>query len=92
MRGRNKKLVEEMEIEVAELIAKSGRCEQEILTDFNDYCALKKRSNTPGSILNDRDIRRMKDLHPAFLLCKSIMHKQKKIQAACKAAADWFWS
>ncbi len=34
MRGRNKKTIEEMEMEVAELIAKLGRCKQDILTDF----------------------------------------------------------
>jgi hypothetical protein len=65
----------------------SGRCEQEILTDFNDYSALKKRYNIPGSILNNRDISQMKDLHSAFLLCQSIINKRKKIQAARKAAA-----
>ncbi len=59
-------------MEVAELIAKAGRCEQEILTDFNDYSALKKRYNIPGSILNDCDICWMKDLHLAFLLGMSI--------------------
>ncbi len=82
MRGRNKKLVEEMEIEVAELIAISGQRVQQILTDFNDYCALKKRSNTLGSILNDCDIWQMKDLHPAFLLGMLTEKKQGKIQAA----------
>ena len=56
MRGRKKKSFEEMEMEVAELIEKSGRCEHDILIVFNDYCALKKRYNTPGSILNDCDI------------------------------------
>ena len=56
-----KKPIEELEKEVAELIAASGRCEQEIFTDFNDYCALKKRSNNLGSILNDCNIWRMKD-------------------------------
>jgi hypothetical protein len=88
MRGRNKKSIEEMEKEVAELIAESGQCKQDILTDSNDYRALKKRSDTPGSFLNDHDIWRMKDLHPAFLLCQSIMNKQKKINAARKAAAN----
>jgi len=87
MGGQNKKSIEELEKEVAELIAKSGRCKQDILMDFNDYCALKKRSNMPGSIFNDRDIWRMKDLHPAFLLGMSIKKKQGKIRAACKAAA-----
>ena len=75
MGGRNTKSVEELEKEVAEVIAVSGRCEQEILTDFKVYCALKWRSATPGSILNYHDIRRMKDLHPAFLLCQSILNK-----------------
>jgi len=73
-------------MEVTELISKSGRRKQDILTDFNDYCVLKKRSNTLGSILKDHDIQRMNDLHPAFLLYKSIIHKQKKIQSAHKAA------
>ncbi len=82
-----KKTIEELEMELAELIGESGRCEQDILTDFNDYRALKKRSNIPGSIFNDHHIRRMKDLHLAFLLGKSIEKKQGKIQAACKAAA-----
>jgi hypothetical protein len=89
MPGPKKKSIEELEKEVAELIKKSGRCEQDIFTDFNDYCALKKRSNTLGSILNDRDIRRMKDLHPAFLLGKSIEKKQGKIRASRKAAAAY---
>jgi hypothetical protein len=79
MRGRNKKTIEEMEMEIAELITKSGRCKQDIFTDFNDYRALNKRSNILGSILNDHDIRQMKDLHPAFLLGKSIEKKQGKI-------------
>jgi hypothetical protein len=82
-----KKTIEELEMELTELIGESGRCEQDILTDFNDYRALKKRSNIPGSIFNDHHIRRMKDLHPAFLLGKSIEKKQGKIRAARKAAA-----
>ena len=42
MRGRNKKTIEEMEIEVAELITKSGRYEQEIHMDFVAYIAVTK--------------------------------------------------
>ena len=87
MGSRNKKSIEELEKEVAELIAGSGQCKQDILTDFNDYRALKRRSATPGSFLSDCDIRRMKELKNAFLLCQSIINKQKKIQAARKAAA-----
>jgi len=87
MPGPKKKSIEELEKEVAELIAKSGRCEEDIFTDFKDYCALNKRSNTHGSILNNRDILRKKYLHSAFLLCQSIINKRKKIQAARKAVA-----
>ena len=86
MHGRNKKTIEEMEKEVAEFIAESGQCEQDIFTDSNKYHVLKKRSDTPGTFLNDHDIWRIMDLHPTFLLCKSIINKQHKIQAACKAA------
>ena len=56
MRVRNKKTIKEMEKEVAELIAESGQCEQDIFTDSNKYRVLKKRSDTPGSFLNDHDI------------------------------------
>jgi hypothetical protein len=86
MRGRNKKTIEEMEKEVAELIAEFGQCKQDIFTDSNKYRVLKKRSDTPGIVLNDHDIRQIMDLHPTFLLCKSIINKRNKIQAACKAA------
>ena len=37
MRVQNKKTIEEMEEEVAELIAESGQCKQDILTDFKAY-------------------------------------------------------
>ena len=86
MRGKNKKLIEEMEKEVAELIAESGRCKQDILTDYKAYTAVKKRINNPCSLHDNEDLQKMTDLHPAFLLCKSIIHKQNKIRAACKAA------
>ncbi len=88
MRGRNKKTIEEMEKEVAELIAESGRCEQDIFTDSNKYRVLKKRSDTPGSFLNDHDIQQIIDLHPAFLLGISIQKKQGKIRAARKVAVS----
>jgi hypothetical protein len=87
MRGRNKKTIEEMEMEVAELITESGRCEQDILTDFKDYTAAKKRINNPRSLHDNEDLQKMTDLYPTFLLCQSIINKRKKIQAACKAAA-----
>ena len=87
MPGPKRKSIKDLEKEVAELIAESGQCKQDILTDSNDYRALKNRSDTPGSFLNNCDIQRMKDLHSAFLLGQSIMNKQKKIKAALKAAA-----
>jgi hypothetical protein len=37
MRGKKKKLIEEMETEVEELIAKSGQSEDDIHTDYNSY-------------------------------------------------------
>jgi hypothetical protein len=82
-----KKSIEELEKEVAELIAESGRCEHDIFTDFNDYRALNKRYKTPGSFFNNGDISRKTDLHSAFLLYQSITNKRKKIQAARKATA-----
>ena len=71
MRGRNKKTIEEMEMEVAELITKSGRCEQDIFTDFKAYTAVKWRINNPCSLHDNEDLQKMRDLHPVFLLCKS---------------------
>ena len=43
MGGRKKKLIKELEKELAELIEKSGRSKQDIQTDYNVYQALKKR-------------------------------------------------
>ena len=40
MPGQKKKSIDELEKEVAELIAESGRYKQDILTDSNDYRAL----------------------------------------------------
>ena len=81
MRGRKheKKSIEELEVELAEFIANSGRTKEDIHTDYNDYRALKKRFDTPGSLHNDNDIKRMKELNYAFLLGKTIQNKQDKI-------------
>ncbi len=87
MRGWNKKTIEEMEMEVEELITKSGWCKQDIFTDSNKYLALKWRINDPGTLHNNEDFQKMTDLYSAFLLCQSILNKQKKIQAARKASA-----
>jgi hypothetical protein len=42
MGGGKKKSIEEIETEVEELIAKSGRCEANTHTNYNAYLALKK--------------------------------------------------
>jgi hypothetical protein len=47
MRGKKKKSIDELEKELAELIEKSGRSEQDIQRDYNDYQALKKRIDIP---------------------------------------------
>jgi hypothetical protein len=47
-----------MEMEVAELIAKSGKCEQDIFTDFNKYRAVKKQINNPGTLHDDEDLKK----------------------------------
>jgi hypothetical protein len=56
MPGPKKKTIEELEKEVAELIAKSGRCEQDIFTDSNKYRALKWRINDPGTLHDNEDL------------------------------------
>jgi hypothetical protein len=87
MRGKKKKSIEELEKELAELIKKSGRSEQDIQTYHNDYRALKKRIDNPNSLHDDDDVRRMKELYDPFLLGETILNKQKKIRAARKAVA-----
>jgi len=87
MHGKKKKLIEEMEMEVKELIAKSGQSEDNIHNDFNDYCALKRKIDNPNSRHDDDDIRWMKDLHNVFLLGMAIHNRKNKINAARKVAA-----
>jgi hypothetical protein len=41
MHGKKKKSIKEMETEVEELIAKSGRSKDDIHTNYNAYLALK---------------------------------------------------
>ena len=49
---------------------------------------IEKRSDTPGSFLNNHNIEQMKELENALLLCRtSIIHNQNKIQAAHNNAA-----
>ena len=56
MRGRNKKTIEDMEEEVAELIAESGQCKQDILADFKACTSVKKRINNPCSFHDNDDL------------------------------------
>ena len=74
-------------MELEDFIANSGQTKQDIHTDYNVYCALKKRIDTPGSLHNDNDIRQMKELYNPYLLGKAIVNKQDKIRATRKAAA-----
>ena len=62
MRGRNKKTIEELEMEVAELIAKSGRREQDILADFKAYRAVKWRISDYGTLHDNEDLQKIMDL------------------------------
>ncbi len=87
MCGKKKKSIEELEMELEQLIANSCQSEVDIRTDYNAYYALKKRIDNTDSCHNDDDIRRMKDLHDVYLLGVSIRNRQKKINAARKAAA-----
>jgi len=87
MRGKKKKSIKELETELEQLIANSGQSKDDIHTDYNAYCALKKRIDNPNSLHDDDDIRQMNDLHDVFLLGVSIRRKQNKINAARKVAA-----
>ena len=70
MPGPKKKTIEELEKEMAELIAKLGQCKQYIFTDFKDYRDLKWRINDPGTHNDNDDLRKMMNLQSAFLLGK----------------------
>ena len=86
MRGKKKKSIEDLEMELEQLIANSGRSEVDFRTNYNDYLALKKRIDNPDSRRYDDDIRRMKDLHDVYLLGLIIRKRQNKINAARKLA------
>jgi hypothetical protein len=72
MRGKKKKSIKELETELEQLIANSGRSEVDIHSNYNAYYALKKRIDNPVSLHDNEDIRRMKDLHYSFQLDVSI--------------------
>ncbi len=75
MRRKKKKSIEELEPELEQLIANSGRSEDDIHTNHNAYRTLKKRIDNPDSLNDDDDIRRMKDLHYSFQLGVSICNR-----------------
>jgi hypothetical protein len=87
MRGKKKKSIKDLETELEQLIATSGRSEDNIHNDVNAYCALKWRIDNPDSCHDNDNIRRMKDLHNVFLLGMSIHNRKNKINAARKVAA-----
>jgi hypothetical protein len=78
MHGKEKKLIEIMEMEVKELIANSSHSEDNIHTDYNYYLALKKRIGNPNSRHYNDDIWQMKDLHNVYLVGMYICNRQKR--------------
>jgi hypothetical protein len=73
MRGKKKKSIKELETELEQLIANSGRSEDDIHNDYIAYCALKRKIDNPDSRHNDDDIRQMNDLNDVFLLGNQAM-------------------
>jgi hypothetical protein len=86
MRGKKKKSTKELETELEQFIANTGRSKDDIHADYIAYRALKKRIDDPNSRRYDDDIRRMKDLQDVYQLGKSIRNKQNWINASRKAA------
>ena len=87
MRIKKKKSIKEMETELEQFTANTGRSEDNIHKDVNDYRALKRKIGNPNSRHDDDDIRRMKDLHDDYLLGMTICNMQNKINAARKVAS-----
>jgi hypothetical protein len=54
-----KKLIEELEKELTELIEKSGWSKQDIQLDYNAFRALKKRIDDSNSLHDDDDIQQV---------------------------------
>jgi hypothetical protein len=87
MRIKKKKSIEEMETELEQFIANTGRSEDDIHNDVNDYRALKRKIGNPNSCHDDDDIWRMKDLRNVYLLGKTICNRQQKVNAGRRVAA-----
>jgi hypothetical protein len=76
-----------LETELEEFIANSGRSEDDIHNDVNDYPALKRKIDNPDSRHDNDDIWRMKDLQDVYLLGMNLCNRQKKINAARKVTS-----
>jgi hypothetical protein len=87
MRGKKKKSIEELEVELEQFIVNTGRSKDNIHSDYIAYYAQKKRIDHPNSCHDNDNIRRMKDLQDVYLLGMSIRNRQKMINVACKVAA-----
>ena len=87
MRGKKKKSIKELEMELEQFIVNTGRSKNDIHSGYIAYWALKKRIDILNSRHDDDDIRQMKDLHNDYLLGKTICNMQNKINAACKVAS-----
>jgi hypothetical protein len=74
-------------MELEQFIVNTGQSKDNIHSDYNDYCALKKGIDNPDSLHDNDDIRRMKDLHNVFQMGMNIHNRQNKINAARKVAA-----
>ncbi len=77
MRGKKKKSIKELEMELEQFIMNTGRGKNNIHSGYIAYCALKKRIDNPNSRHDDDDIWWMKDLHDDYLLGKTICNMQK---------------
>ena len=68
MRGKKKKLIKELEMELEQLIANSGQSKDDIHNDYIAYRVQKRKIDNPNSRHNDDDIWQMNDLNDVFLL------------------------
>ncbi len=87
MRGKKKKSIKELEMELEQFIVNTGQSKDDIHSSYIAYCTLKKRIDSPNSRHDDDNIRRMKDLHDDYLLGKTICNMQNNINAARKVAS-----
>jgi hypothetical protein len=87
MRGKKKKSIKELEMELEQFIVNTGQSKNDIHSSYIAYRALKKRIDNPNSRHDDDNIWRMMDLHNDYLLGKTICNMQNKFNAARKVAS-----